>query len=57
MDKIIDIFLCGGMVAIEIIGVIAIALFIQLVVYQLSNKKINLYKIISFYLVDRYIQK
>lgn len=57
MDKIIDIFLCGGMVAIEIIGIIAIALFIQLVVYQFSNKKINLYKTISFYLVDRYIQK
>lgn len=57
MDKIIDIFLCGGMVAIEIIGIIAIALFIQLVVYQLSNKKINLYKTISFYLLDRYIQK
>lgn len=57
MDKIIDIFLCGGMVAIEIIGIIAIALFIQLVVYQLSNKKINLYKTINFYLLDRYIQK
>ena len=57
MDKIIDIFLCGGMVAIEIIEIIVIALFIQLVVYQLSNKKINLYKTISFYLLDRYIQK
>lgn len=57
MDKIIDIFLCGGIVAIEIIGIIAIALFIQLVVYQLSNKKINLYKTINFYLLDRYIQK
>ena len=46
-----------GIIFIELMGVLIFGLLVQGIVYNLSNKKINLYKIISFYLLDRYIQK
>lgn len=56
MELIFEFFVKMGIIGIEFLGVIILALFIQLVVYQLSHKKVNLYKIISYNLLDKYIK-
>ena len=43
-------------IIIEIMGVLGGALLLQLIVYQVSKKKINLYKMISYNLIDKYIK-
>lgn len=42
MNKIIEIMLCGGIVAVELIIIVAIGLTIQFIAYRFLN--INLYK-------------
>lgn len=44
MNKIIEIILCGGIVATELIIMIVAALMIQFIMYKLFN--INLFKLI-----------
>lgn len=46
IDKLIDIFLCGSVVILEIVGILILMLLVQGLVYNLSNRKINLYKTI-----------
>ena len=47
MDKLMDFILCGGMTILELAIVLIAVMLIQLTVYQLSGKKINLFKIIT----------
>ena len=57
MDKMMDFILCAGITGLEVIAVIAGGMLIQLVVYQLSGRRINLIKEITrlMFKADRYI--
>lgn len=45
-----------GIIFIELMGILILGLLIQGLIYNLSNRKINLYKIISYNLIDKYIK-
>lgn len=45
-----------GIIFIELMGILILGLLIQGIVYNLSNRKINLYKIISYNLIDKCIK-
>lgn len=47
MDKLMDFILCGGMTILELAIIFIAVMLIQLTVYQLSRKRINLFKIIT----------
>ena len=47
MDKLMDFILCTGMTILELAIVLIAVMLIQLTVYQLSRKKVNLFKIIT----------
>ena len=47
MDKLMDFILCGGITILEIAIMFVAVILIQLTVYQLSRKRINLFKIIT----------
>lgn len=47
MDKLMDFILCGGMTILELTIVLIAVMLIQLTVYQLSKKRVNLFKIIT----------
>lgn len=47
MLNLLELIIIFGIIELEIFGVIFIALLIQGLVYRLSNKKINLYKILN----------
>lgn len=53
MNKIIEIMLCGGIVALEIIIIVAIGLTIQFIAYRFLS--VNLYK--SMIKFSRNLQK
>lgn len=55
INKILEMIVCGGFVALELLVIIGIALLIQLVVYQGTRKKINLYKIITYNLIEKFL--
>lgn len=61
MDKLMDFILCGGMTILELVIMFIAVMLIQLTVYQLSKKRINLFKIITLsilkfnnYLTEKY---
>lgn len=57
MNKLLDIFLCGTITIFELIAVLIIAMFIQLIMYQIF--RINIYKLTIKGLnkLDRYLNK
>lgn len=57
MIKLIDAFACGIVVMAELIGIILLALLVQLVVYQLTG--ISLYNEIikGLYKLDKKLEK
>lgn len=57
MDKIMDFILCAGVTTFEVIAVIMAMMLIQLIVYQLSGRRINLIIEITklMFRADRYI--
>lgn len=55
INKILEMIVCGGVVGLELLAIIGIALFIQLIVYQGTRKKINLYKIITYNLIEKFL--
>lgn len=56
MMLILEFIVKMGIIFLEFMGIVIFAFLIQGLVYNISNKKINLYKIISYNLIDKYIK-
>ena len=57
MIKLIDAFACGIVVMAELIGIILLALLVQLVVYQLTGIRLYNEIINGLYKLDKKLEK